>query len=201
MIVGDAEQIKTNGDLVFTDPPYDMPADRLARIINRHAVEHIVMLTTMRQLIEFLRITDWDLRFDFVIDNITSKPQRSHHAPHYMHSTGVYLTRHGVSSRFDRRRRMRSDTYKPGHWPSILRAPRQHTNVTGMAKNVAAVTDILGAFDTRHVVDPFAGSGTTGLAAAELGINCTLIELDRKIAEESFSLLRMVCADVVLTSC
>jgi site-specific DNA-methyltransferase (adenine-specific) len=30
----------------------------------------------------------------------------------------------------------------------------------------------------NHIIDPFAGSGTTGVAAALAGLECTLIELD-----------------------
>jgi hypothetical protein len=40
-----------------------------------------------------------------------------------------------------------------------------------------------------HVLDPFAGSGTTGQAAAEQGRNCTLIDLD----ERNLDLARQRC--------
>ena len=41
-----------------------------------------------------------------------------------------------------------------------------------------------------HVIDPFAGSGTTGVAAAELGHTATLIELNPRYVAEARSRLR-----------
>ena len=41
-----------------------------------------------------------------------------------------------------------------------------------------------------HVLDPFAGSGTTGLASAELGHNATLIELNPEYVSEARCRLR-----------
>jgi len=47
------------------------------------------------------------------------------------------------------------------------------------AYSVKLVYEILeGNSDARHVLDPFSGTGTTGLACAELGINATLIDIN-----------------------
>jgi hypothetical protein len=40
------------------------------------------------------------------------------------------------------------------------------------------------------VIDPFAGSGTTGLACAQLGIPCTLIEIEERFCEIAAGRLR-----------
>ncbi|MDE2749996.1 MAG: DNA adenine methylase [Chloroflexota bacterium] len=47
------------------------------------------------------------------------------------------------------------------------------------AYSVKLVFDILESNgDARHVLDPFSGTGTTGLACAELGINATLVDIN-----------------------
>ncbi len=168
--------------MILTDPPYDMPGRELAGILARYDAPHLVMLTTMRQFVEFVEATGpaWHLAFDFVVDGVAPKKSRSVMQPHYVHQTGVYMTRPGTKSAFDRRRRHRSDVFEAnGYWPTIMRAPRQAMQEHGMAKSLAAVTDILGSFDVASVIDPFAGRGTTALAAADLGhIDVTLVERD-----------------------
>lgn len=151
----------------------------------------------MSQLLQFLPETDWQLSFDFVIDGVAPKKSRNVRQPNYLHQTGVYLTRPGISSVFDRKRRQRSDVFEGnGYWPTIFYAPRTGMQDHGMAKNPQAITDLLGSFDVRSVVDPFAGSGTTGLAAFELDIDCTLIELDAKAFASMRKNLRFVGASV-----
>lgn len=39
------------------------------------------------------------------------------------------------------------------------------------------------AGDVKTILDPFAGSGTTGRAAKDLGLSCTLIEIEEKYCE------------------
>ena len=59
------------------------------------------------------------------------------------------------------------------------------------------IDDLLGAFDVQTVCDPFAGSGATGLAAYEHGIDCTLIEQDAdvfQILKTNFQMLGL-CDD------
>ena len=175
----DAVDVKTSCNLIFTDPPFDMSGSNLAAVFNNINCDHLVLITTMKQFVELIKCSQWELSFDFVIDAVVPKKSKSRHQPNYTHATGAYLTRNTAKSRFDRKRRQRSDTFdNNGYWPSILRAPRQRLQDHGMAKNEKAVTDIMGSFDIRSVYDPFAGSGTTGFAAIELDILCELTELD-----------------------
>lgn len=53
------------------------------------------------------------------------------------------------------------------------------------AENQQAIQDILSFFDVQTVVDMFAGSGTTGLACLELGIDCILIEQNQEHYENT----------------
>lgn len=189
IIHGDAAHHGRSCDMILTDPPYDMSGAELARILGGFRVDHLVLITTMRQLLDFLPRTDWRLSFDFVIDGVMPKRSKSIRQPNYVHQTGVYLTKPGAKSAFDRRRRQRSDVFEGnGYWPTIFHAPRNRTQENGYAKNVDAITDILGSFDITDVCDPFAGSGTTGIAAYDLGIPCALIEKN----PESFAQLKQL---------
>jgi len=176
LIHGDAARHALGADLMLTDPPFEMPGKVLASIIGRYDVKHLVLITTMRQLLQFIAESGdtWTLSFDFVLDGSAPKKSLNMRQPHYTHQTGVYLIRKGARSIFDRKRRQRSDIYENnGYWPTIISAPRGSGDY---AKNQTAITDILGSFDIGHVIDPFAGTGTTMLAAAELEISGTGIE-------------------------
>ena len=180
LIHDDARNITAKADLIFTDPPYDMSGCELAEIIDAFDCQHLVMLTTMKQLLEFTKYSSYALNFDFVINAVVPKQAKSIHAPNYTHQTGVYMTKGKVKTKFNRKLRQRSDNADAnGYWPTIIRAPRDRMQEHGLAKNLAAMTDILGSFENADsVLDPFAGSGTTGFAAAELDINAVLIEKD-----------------------
>lgn len=94
-----------------TDPPFEMPGKRLAEIVARYRVQHLVLITTMRQLLEFMPHTPFELAFDFVIDGVAPKQSKSLQQPNYTHQTGVYLKRTGVKSAFNRKLRQRSDQF------------------------------------------------------------------------------------------
>lgn len=179
LIHGDAADHGRACDMLLTDPPYEMPGSELARILNGYDTQHLVLITTMRQLLEFLPHTEWRLAFDFVLDGVMPKKSRNYMQPHYLHQTGVYLTKPGAKSAFDRRRRQRSDVFEGnGYWPTIFHAPRDRTQDHGHAKNAATITDLLGSFAVSDVCDPFAGSGSTALAAFELEVPFVVIERD-----------------------
>ena len=176
---GNALSFKTSADLILTDPPFDMQARELNAILNNIKCDHLVLITTMKQLVGLLKVSDWVLSFDFVIDAVVPKKSKNIHQPNYTHSTGVYLTRNKAKSLFNRKLRQRSDTFdNNGYWPTVIRAPRERLGEHGMAKNEQAITDVLGSFDVTYVYDPFAGSGTTAMAAMSLDMNCELTELN-----------------------
>lgn len=180
LICGNAADHPLSSQLIMTDPPFDMPGDQLASIIDRSSAQHLVLITTMRQLLWFMQRSDWELSFDFVLDAVAPKKSRSIRQPNYTHHTGVYLHRPGVESVFDRKARQRSDVFEAnGYWPTIFHAPRERAQEHGMAKSITALTDLLGSFRVDSVGDPFAGSGTVAMAAFELGLDCELVELER----------------------
>lgn len=199
IIHGDAATLSASADLLFTDPPFDLSGKRLAEIVARYDVPHIVLITSMRQAISFIEMlgSEWTLGFDFVLDAVVPKHSKSRHQPHYTHATGLYLRKE--PSVFDRKRRPRSDTFDgKGYWPTILRAPRQKMGEFGQAKNEQAVLDLLGSFAVESVIDPFAGSFTTALASAELDLDCTAIEIDEQRCHAAYKLLRFMGASLHL---
>ena len=189
----DARTQSGSADLILTDPPFDMDGAELARVIDRYDVNHLVLITSMRQLLELMAASDWQLAFDFVLDAVQPKESKSVRQPHYTHQTGVYLRKPGAASLFNRKRRQRSDVFEAnGYWPTVIRAPRERSGQHGQAKNTAAITDILGAFDIACVIDPFAGSFTTLFAAAELEIDAIGIERDPALCAKARRALRFL---------
>lgn len=182
---GDAANFKVTCDLIVTDPPFDMSGTQLAGILDNIDCNHLVLITTLKQYTELMQHSAWQLNFDFVLDAVIPKKSKSVHQPNYTHSNGMYLTRNGAKSLFNRKLRQRSDTFdNNGYWPSVIRSPRERLDDHGMAKNEAAITDIIGSFDAQHIYDPFAGSGTTGFACIELDKDCTLTELNAGYAQK-----------------
>lgn len=172
-------------DLVLTDPPFDLPGEFLGKVLDMVCCDHLVLLSTMKQFVELIKCTEWQLNFDFVLDAVVPKKSKSIHQPNYTHTNAFYMTRNGASSIFNRKLRQRSDTFdNNGYWPTVIRAPRERLKEHGMAKNEQAITDILGSFDASHIYDCFAGSGTTGFACVELDKDCTLTELDEARANK-----------------
>ncbi|MEQ9971390.1 DNA methyltransferase [Pectobacterium carotovorum] len=185
LICGNAAEYSISADIILTDPPFDMPGDELCEIIKTQQSRHLILITTMRQFLELYGLLGWNLAFDFVLDAVAPKKSRSSKQPHYTHHTGVYLYAPGEKSLFDRKRRQRSDVFEGnGYWPTIFHAPRERSAEHGMAKNMDSVTDLLGSFNVRSVLDLFAGSGTTGLAAFELGVDCVMVEKELSSCDE-----------------
>ena len=73
LINDDAKNIKAKADLILTDPPYDMDGHELAQIIDAIDCQHLVMLTTMKQLLGFSKHSRYVLNFDFVGVIVTGK--------------------------------------------------------------------------------------------------------------------------------
>ena len=182
VIHGDAGTVApVSADLILTDPPFDLHGAELHRIINHHPAQHLILLCAMRQALQFFKAADdagdWKYGFDFVLDMVQPRKSQTKYQPNNVHVTGLYFRRD--KSGFDRTRRPRADVFgERGYWPSIIRAPRERMDESGYAKPVQALADIIGCFDVQHVLDPFAGSGSTGLACLDLDLDCTLIERD-----------------------
>ncbi|WP_080546128.1 DNA methyltransferase [Actinobacillus pleuropneumoniae] len=113
-----------------------------------------------------------------------------------VHSNILYFRKKNVKSAFDRRKITRNDVYSDEqnyYYPSIFHAPK--TNLTyKYQKNQQMINDVLGSFNVDSVLDIFAGSGTTALAAYENGIkNAVMIEKNK----EAFEIMKAHCKLVI----
>lgn len=194
IINSEARNVSLTTEMIFTDPPFDMPGKELLRQLSGIDADHMVLLTSMKQFISLMKSSgDWTLGFDFVLDQVVPKQSKSLRQPNYTHVNGFYLTRNKAKSAFNRKLCERSDCYDgSGYWPTILRAPRSMGQHHSLAKNEQAIVDILCSFDVQSVVDPFAGSGPVGYAAHVKEIDCTLIEKDADHHAELMSKFRFL---------
>lgn len=179
LINGDAVDFSFKADMIFTDPPYDMPGKELATIINGYESNHLLMLCTLSQLLEFTKYSDFKLSFDLVLDNVVPRQSKSIHMPHFVHSTIVYMIKNKDKSKFFRNLGTREDAFNQKYFPSIIVGARDSKRLEhGMGKNIQAMRDLLSYFKVDSIIDPFAGTGTTGIACKALNIDCILIEKD-----------------------
>lgn len=185
LIHGDAHDFNCAADLIVTDPPFELKGAEVAKIITQYQSDHLLMLCSMHQFLDFSKHSDFKLNFDLVIDIVSPKQSKSVHQPFYTHIHAVYMTRNKAKTRFNRKLGERSDVFTKGYFPSIIRANRERSEEHGHAKNQQAIQDILSCFEFDSVVDMFAGSGTTGFACLELDKDCILIEKDVKHYENT----------------
>lgn len=199
IINDDAKNHGAKFDIIFTDPPFEMSGSDLKEVFDCYDFDHLVLIASLHQIIDFAKQSDLEFCFDLVVSHMTPKKSKSYAQPNYLHSNVAYFKRKGVKSAFDRRRVERQDHYsdKTTHYyPTIFHAPKNDLQYK-YQKNQAMIDDLLGAFNVKTVCDMFAGSGTTGLAAYEHGMDCTLIEQDAdvfKIIKTNFQMLGL-CDD------
>ena len=176
LINDDANNHSIAADMIVTDPPFEMSGQQLHEIISHYNVPNLLLICSLRQLVEFANLTNYKMGFDFVLDLVAPKQSKSQRQPNYIHAQAVYFYK--SKSVFNRKHGERSDVFTKGYCPTIIRASRERNSEHGMAKNEQAIQDMLSFFEVTNVVDMFAGSGTVGLACLELDIDCTLIEKD-----------------------
>lgn len=176
LINDDASNHSLTADMIVTDPPFELSGQQIHEIISKYNAPNLLLICSLRQLIEFASLTDYKLGFDFVLDLVAPKQSKSQRQPNYIHAHAVYFYK--SKSVFNRKHGERSDVFTKGYCPTIIRANRERNGEHGMAKNEQAIQDMLSFFEINSVIDMFAGSGTTGLACYELDLDCTLIEKD-----------------------
>ena len=183
---GDAAEIKMPPvDMIFTDPPFEMNGAQLKSILDKFEYQHLLLICSMHQALEFYKVTDLEFSFDLVVSHITPKKSKNYAMPNMLHSNILYFKKPGIKSAFDRRKVKRNDVYSDEnnyYFPSIFHAPK--TSLTyKYQKNQNMINDLIGSFDVKSVLDPFAGSGTTAYACAEHGIDAYCIEQDKSAFE------------------
>ena len=71
VICDNAENHIIECDLVVTDPPFDMCGASLAQILDTQKCDHLLLITTMRQLMGLCKVSNWKVSFDFVLDPVS----------------------------------------------------------------------------------------------------------------------------------
>ncbi|WP_109422799.1 DNA methyltransferase [Aggregatibacter actinomycetemcomitans] len=192
---GDATEIKVPSvDMIFTDPPFEMSGKQLKDILDKFNYQHLLLICSMHQALEFYKITDLDFSFDLVVSHITPKKSKNYSMPNMLHSNILYFKKPGIKSAFDRRRVQRNDVYSDEnnyYFPSIFHAPKTAMTYK-YQKNQNMINDLIGGFDVKSVLDPFSGSGTTAYACSEHGIDAYCIEQDKSAFEIMKNNLRML---------
>lgn len=194
LINGNAQEYGGAFDMVFTDPPFEMSGCELHSVLSRFDFEHLVLIASMRQILEFYSLSGLKFGWQMVFDFVTPTKNRSYTQPHLRHANICYFRKQGAGSAFDRRRVSRRDQYSDGkasYYPSIFHAPKRELDYK-YQKNQGMIDDLLGAFNVQSVCDPFAGTGSTGVAALTHGMCATLIESDSGVFEvlrQKFELL------------
>lgn len=180
-------------DMIFTDPPFEMGGKTLFCVLNRFEYNHLLLICSMHQALELYPLlqNDFKFGFDLVISHISPKKSRNYAQPNMLHSNVLYFYRKSVKSAFDRRKIDRHDVYSDDvshYYPSIFHAPK-HNLVYKYQKNQDVITDLVGSFDVKSILDPFAGSGTTALGCYEHNIDGIMIEQN----DEAFEIMKQQC--------
>ena len=79
--------------------------------------------------------------------------------------------------------------------PDVITAKRTQNNLHPTEKPVDLILQLIECNVCETILDPFAGSGTTGRAAKDLGKTATLIEIDESNCEISAKRMCQECFD------
>lgn len=185
IVNGSSKNYQYSADMIFTDPPFDMKAKELNEIISNYNADHLLLITVISQYTEFAKLTNYNFSLDFVLDHVIPKKSRSTSQPNFTHSNVIYMRKKGVKSVFNRKLRQRSDVATQGFYPTIFRASKNQKEYA-YAKNLQAITDLLGSFEVNSVIDLFGGAGTIAHACAELNMDCTTIEIKKELTDNLY---------------
>lgn len=187
IINGDAKDYSYKADMIFTDPPFDLTGKELHKIISAYDADHLLLITVARQYTEFCKLTDYEFSLDFIFDTVVPSKSHSKQQPHSCHNLVVYMRKPKVKSAFDRTLIQRKDVATKGYYPTIFRASRNRLKEYGYAKNLQAITDLLGSFKIGKIIDPFSGTGTIAHACLALQRDCICIELKKELTDQLYS--------------
>jgi DNA modification methylase len=164
---------KFDTDLVLTDPPFEMSANKIKQIIIRHSDKFIVAGNG----VEYHRLcASSGLRYHFEVVSLRAKPQSlpGSNKPHVTNWNNAFLSLGGEHC-FDRE-------LAEGYFPSVLPASKAQS-LAAHAKPLEWALALLSVCHAKTVCDPFVGSGTVLIAAEKLGKTCQAIDSDPKKCE------------------
>jgi hypothetical protein len=189
LYVGDARdsEILMAGETangVCSDPPYELGAEAVADIIGRYADTALIMGGD-KQVIEMCGI--WHFRQMLVW---------YHREPRMLPNPGMPMVHHALCPILTRTKDVRVGYSKPADQPgfkSVVEVEGKEfvSGGFGHTKSHKVFVQLMaGLPEWKLVVDPFAGTGTTIIAAETLGKTCYAAELDPAHAAAAIDRLR-----------
>jgi len=170
-----------NVDLVFTDPMYQDSPLPIISIFELMNTNHFLIMATFKQCVSFISNSAMNFRFDLVLNQKVPSSSMNKKVPYYLHKNIIYLTKHDDTIfNCDNAKGYFSDA---GYYPSIIESAKNTSEVHGLTKNAEGIKLILSGFKFKSVADLFMGSGSTMVAAHQLGRKCYGMELDPKYCQ------------------
>lgn len=185
VLCGDIHEVTEatkKADIIVTSAPPKIKGKKLASIIDSYKQDHLILLCSMQQFLEFVKYSSFEPVFDFPFDISTAskKISTSKNQLNYIHINAVYMTRNNAESILSRKCSKQNGAQPQVHYPTIPTVQRIQTE---------AIKEILKFFDVKTVLDIFTGSGVTALACAELEIKSILVT---KISEYSNTIEKLL---------
>ena len=129
-----------------------------------------------------LQADGWYWRADIIWHKPSAMPERVTDRPMRAHEHVLMLSKRERYAYHDKRR-------TPNVW-AIRPDPMQGAHQAVMPLELARRCIVAGAAEGETVIDPFAGTGTTAIAAHNAGRRCTLIELSPDYAQQACERIR-----------
>jgi len=183
---GDCRQIVPqlgNFDLLLTDPPYGMRFQSNYRQIKHKAIEGDDQMDV--ELIESLIKKAKCAAYVFCRwDNLLSMPKPKSVIVWVKNNTSMGDLNHEHARQWEACCFYPMENHKFNRRPSdVIYAKRTDNAWHPTQKPVDVMIQLIDANQCQTILDPFAGSGTTGRAAKDLGKQAVLIEMDEQYCE------------------
>ena len=173
-----------NGDsinLIFTDPMYSDTFKPINEIINFTNIEHILLMSTMKQCFEVYTVSDLNFRFELVFNQKVPSSTMNKKVPYYLHKTITYWTKKNETI-FNCNNAQGTFTEK-GYYPSVIESGKNNQEIHALTKPVDAIIKILSGFKFETLLDLFIGSGTTLIACEKTNKICYGMEINNKYCD------------------
>jgi len=190
LVCGDSTDItvhdklgSNDADFVFTDPMYQDSCEPIISILNAIDVNYFLIMATFKQCVDFINKSGMRFRFDLVLNQLTPSSSMNKKVPYYLHKNLIYLTKtDDTIFNCDNAKGVFSET-GAGYYPSVIEGAKNTSEEHGLAKNSTAIYKVISGFKFKIVLDMFIGSGTTMVAAHQLGRICYGIELSPRYCQ------------------
>ncbi len=172
-------------DLLVTDPPYGMNYVSSRRKVRHEAIVGDDRLP-VEELVEIMKCVDRASYIFMRWNNLCQMPKPKSLIAWVKNNWTVGDLQH------EHGRQWEACAFYPaeGHefikrTPDVICCAKANSDRHPTEKPIELIQEIIGANVGDTILDPFAGSGTTGRAAKDLGRKCVLIEKEERYCEVS----------------